>query len=188
MTGDDVLLVKYRGGVRGRQPKGTVGHPYRFRAYDGTLDLFKGEQQSTRLKTVTKWVSIWSAQMRDVRAVRLDPLGGTRPNAAAVAAFGVAGLASRKANGVHVTIELGVGSLLVETKEPLPRVRALLSRQSSLAGKLHIAGDPSFQVASSGGDSGVSLSDELERLVSMRDAGHIDPNEFTLAKRRLLGA
>jgi hypothetical protein len=188
MSAATQLMVKYRGGVSGLAAKARVGHPFRLEV-GNALTLLEGVTESSLLKTTTRWAQVWSTPLAGIRAVHLDPLGGTRPHAGAVVAFGVAGLAARRPTGVTITIETASASVIVETKESLAQVRSAFSCVPALKPKLSIDGRPCEPAvpAALGASSAPAVSDQLTQLAGLHAAGALDDAEFKAAKRKLLG-
>jgi hypothetical protein len=103
-----------------------------------------------------------------------------------VVAFGVFGLAARKAFTL-LTLSVTDEDLFFELQGPLATWRATAARiQQDVpesVGKIYVDGEGGVAAVAADGD----IIDQIRRLGELRDSGLITPEEFETKKAELLG-
>jgi len=104
-----------------------------------------------------------------------------RPSVAAVAAFGVLGLAARKSEKrSYLTISQDTGDVVLEVHDRLPvELRGLLRKYPALS---NVATDPE-----PADEDTSTILEQIRTLGGLRDAGYVSADEFEAKKKDLLG-
>jgi Short C-terminal domain len=120
-----------------------------------------------------------------IRRFAFDDPGRTKANAGAIAMFGIAGMAGRKAF-TFVTVGTNSGDVIFEADRPISTWRSmaqqLVADLPQLTRKLYIDGNLV------GGATAVTedLSTQITKLAELHAAGTLSDEEFAQAKQRLL--
>ena len=153
----------------------------------GELELSDAGVAFLRRRNRPEWTCTWD----DVRSIHFDDPGRTKANGAAIFAFGVLGLASRRAFNIVTVDSEARGLGYLETEWPLGTWRAVLPQilrdVPAAQGKLLLQGDdlggrsdaPAPEPAS-------DPLEQLSRLAQLRDQGVVTAAEFEQKKAELL--
>ena len=122
----------------------------------------------------------------EVQRISFDDPGRTKARVGAVVAFGVFGLAARKAFTL-LTLSVTDEDMFFELQGPLATWRATAARiQQDVpesVGKICVDGEGGVAAVAADGD----IIDQIRRLGELRDSGLITPEEFETKKAELLG-
>ena len=122
----------------------------------------------------------------EIQRISFDDPGRTKASVGAVVAFGVLGLAARKAFTL-MTLSVTDQDVFFETEGPVATWRAAATRIQhevpGSVGKLYVDGEACAGAAPADGD----IIDQIRRLGELRDSGLVMPEEFEIKKAELLG-
>jgi hypothetical protein len=148
----------------------------------------------------SRTVAAYDVAPTDVRYIAVED-GGTKTNVAAVAFLGVLGLGARR-QWTIVTGGFPAGDVVLAIREPVQVIRRKLVQVVAIApeleGRLHNGPPPPTTDLKEGADKTDRAADsrsaaepddtiaKLERLVTLRDQGAIDNDEFARLKSALI--
>ena len=121
----------------------------------------------------------------EVQRISFDDPGRTKARVGAVVAFGVFGLAARKAFTL-LTLSNTEQDMFFELQGPLATWRAAAARIQQdvpeAVGKIFVDGEGGVAAVTTDGD----IIDQIRRLGELRDSGLLTPEEFETKKADLL--
>jgi hypothetical protein len=126
-----------------------------------------------------------------IRRFSFDDPGRTKANAGAIAVFGIAGMAGRKAF-TFVVVGTDSGDVIFEADRPISTWKSVAQEMTTdvpeLQGKLYVEGELVGRGSAAAGvpASTEDLATQIARLKDLHTAGALSDEEFTAAKQRLL--